>query len=187
MRYDEERHAATSAVDHHQTLASPAPARHQLGVMAHRVQIGPGIGCAPIDFDVNDLAERSVQSPDSGSSAATEAECGHHAPSMSPSRAGQRDKPRMGAPWRTSRTVHDRRVAKTAASASGRCEKIGYSTSSPEVSSEAMYCGASGWKTTAGRPCGVLNDREVGRYAPLTDRRTTIHDRIARRSLSLWQ
>ena len=47
-------------------LAAPQSTSHRphRASETHRVQIGHRIGWGPIDFDVDDLAERPVQSPD---------------------------------------------------------------------------------------------------------------------------
>ena len=85
VRYNEQCRPGTTAVNHHQTLRALAPARHRLDVETHRVRVSGAASVADqlILMSMISPRGRCKASISSGSSPATEAECGHHAPSMS--------------------------------------------------------------------------------------------------------
>ncbi len=146
VRYNKQRRPGTTAVNHHQTLRAVAPARHRLDVETHRVQIRSRLGRRPVDSDVNDFAERSVQGLDQLRQFARHR--GRVRPpcpvDVAAQRAGQSDPHGTGAPPRPGQAVHEECLELPGEFVSGRSEKVGCSTGSVEVAPEGTTSGTSG-------------------------------------------
>jgi hypothetical protein len=146
VRYNQQLRASANTGNHHDALTLVPPTRHRLPAVAHRVQISRPLRRRPVDADVVDFAQRSMQSLDElGQFTCDRSRARPPRPiDVAAQEGGQGNPHGSGQTPRARHAVHGYSDVAPGAFASGRSEKVGCSTGPTEASPEEIISGSCG-------------------------------------------